>query len=77
MGPITPPSKSGNRYMLSVVDHATRYPEAVALKRVDAVITARGFLGYGPGSESLTKSQLTKVYSFSVRSLRSLTDCGL
>ena len=31
VGPITPPSSSGNRYILCVIDYATRYPEAVAL----------------------------------------------
>ena len=45
MGPITPPSKSGNRYILTVVNHAKRYPEAVALKRVDAVTIAEALLG--------------------------------
>ena len=45
VGPITPPSKSGNRYILTVVNHAKRYPEAVALKRVDAVTIAEALLG--------------------------------
>lgn len=31
VGPISPPSSSGNRFILCVVDYATRYPEAVAL----------------------------------------------
>ena len=31
VGPITPSSSSGNRYILCVIDYATRYPEAVAL----------------------------------------------
>ncbi|XP_076456339.1 uncharacterized protein LOC143290708 [Babylonia areolata] len=32
IGPISPPSESGNRYVLTMVDYTTRYPEAVALK---------------------------------------------
>lgn len=32
VGPITPLSRAGNRYMLTLVDFATRYPDAVALK---------------------------------------------
>ena len=44
VGPITPPSKSGNIYILTVLDHATRSPEAVALKRVDAVTIAEALL---------------------------------
>ena len=34
IGPITPASSSGCRFVLTVVDYATRYPEAVALKRI-------------------------------------------
>ena len=36
IGPIDPPSKAGHRYILPPVDYATRYPEAVPLKRIDA-----------------------------------------
>ena len=34
IGPITPASSSGCRFVLTVVDYATRYPEAVALKGI-------------------------------------------
>ena len=40
VGPITPPSSSGNRYILCVVDYATRYPEAVALPGISTVQVA-------------------------------------
>ncbi|XP_076451106.1 uncharacterized protein LOC143286993 [Babylonia areolata] len=40
VGPITPASARGNRYILVVVDYATRYPEAVALKGIDSVTVA-------------------------------------
>ncbi|KAL8568228.1 hypothetical protein ACOMHN_027751 [Nucella lapillus] len=36
VGPIVPASESGNRYVLTVVDYATRYPEAVPLKSIEA-----------------------------------------
>ena len=36
IGPL-PRSRSGKHYVLVVCDHATRYPEAVALKSIDAV----------------------------------------
>ncbi|XP_076448667.1 uncharacterized protein LOC143285290 [Babylonia areolata] len=36
VGPILPASESGNRYILTVVDYATRYPEAVPLKGIEA-----------------------------------------
>ena len=31
IGPISPSSERGNRYILTVIDYATRYPEAIAL----------------------------------------------
>ena len=35
VGPITPVSSQGNRYILTCVDYATRWPEAVALPSID------------------------------------------
>ena len=35
VGPL-PRSRSGNRYVLVICDYATRYPEAVALRSIDA-----------------------------------------
>lgn len=34
VGPVTPASDRGNRFILVMVDYATRYPEAVALKKI-------------------------------------------
>ncbi|MES9884609.1 MAG: DDE-type integrase/transposase/recombinase, partial [Sedimenticola sp.] len=36
IGPIHPPTEKGNRFILTMVDYATRYPEAVALKYIDS-----------------------------------------
>ena len=33
VGPISPPSENGHQYILTLVEYATRYPEAIALKR--------------------------------------------
>ncbi|XP_053378778.1 uncharacterized protein LOC128548205 [Mercenaria mercenaria] len=44
IGPIAPVSDSGNRYILTVVDYATRYPEAVALPRIDTERVAEALL---------------------------------
>ena len=33
VGPISPPSEEGHRYILTLVDFPTRYPEAVPLKK--------------------------------------------
>ncbi|XP_070206100.1 uncharacterized protein [Littorina saxatilis] len=40
VGPIIPASESGNRYILVFVDYATRYPEAIPLKSIEAVKVA-------------------------------------
>ena len=39
MGPL-PHSRSGHHYVLVICDYATRYPEAVAMKTVDAEAVA-------------------------------------
>ena len=44
VGPMSPPSESGYRYILTLVDYATRYPEAVPLKNIDTVSVAEAFL---------------------------------
>jgi hypothetical protein len=44
IGPITPVSERGNRYILTVVDYATRYPEAVALPRIETERVAEALL---------------------------------
>ena len=40
VGPISPPSEEGHRYILTLVDFATRYPEAVPLKTIDTETVA-------------------------------------
>ena len=45
IGPILPSSEKGNRYILTCVDFATRYPEAVPLKNIDNVSVAEALVG--------------------------------
>ena len=40
VGPLSPPSEEKHRYILSVIDVATRYPEAIPLKAIDTVTIA-------------------------------------
>jgi hypothetical protein len=40
VGPINPPSDRGHRYILVLVDLATRYPEAIPLKKIDTETVA-------------------------------------
>ena len=44
IGPIEPMSTKRNRFILTVVDYATRYPEAVALPSVDTQHVAEALL---------------------------------
>ena len=44
VGPITPASERGHRYILTLVDYATRYPEAVPLKNIDTETVAEALL---------------------------------
>lgn len=44
VGPLAPISGRGNRYILTVVDYATRYPEAVALAKIDTETVAEALL---------------------------------
>ena len=45
IGPIHPSASDGSRYILSLVDFATRWPEAVALKNIEAPTVAEAMVG--------------------------------
>ena len=44
VGPTAPASDKGHRYILTLVDYATRYPEAVPLKNIDTETVAEALL---------------------------------
>ena len=44
VGPISPPSEEGHRYILTLVDFSTRYPEAVPLKNIDTETVAEALV---------------------------------
>ena len=44
IGPIHPPTDDGHRFILTVVDYATRYPEATPLKRIDTETVAEALV---------------------------------
>ncbi|XP_078496945.1 uncharacterized protein LOC144753011 [Lissotriton helveticus] len=45
VGPLDPPTTAGHRFILVLVDHATRYPEAIPLRTVTAPVVARALMG--------------------------------
>ena len=44
VGPIAPASDTEHRYILTLVDYATRYPEAVPMKNIGAETIAEALL---------------------------------
>ena len=44
VGPISPASEKGHRYILTLVDYATRYPEAVPLKNIETETVVKALL---------------------------------
>ncbi|XP_077560624.1 uncharacterized protein LOC144175419 [Haemaphysalis longicornis] len=44
IGPIRPASEKGNKYIITMIDFATRYADGVALPSVDSVHVAEGLL---------------------------------
>ncbi|XP_054925300.1 uncharacterized protein [Dermacentor andersoni] len=44
IGPLKPTSNKGNRYILTLVDFATRYPDAIALPSIDSATVAEGLI---------------------------------
>ncbi|XP_077550676.1 uncharacterized protein LOC144163873 [Haemaphysalis longicornis] len=44
IGPFTPTSEKRNRYVLTLIDFATRYPDAIALPAIDTVQVAEALL---------------------------------
>ena len=45
IGPITPVSENGNRYILTIENFSTKYPEAVALPWIETERVAEALLG--------------------------------
>ena len=45
VGPLSPPSSEGHRYVLTLVDKATRYPDAVPLRHIDSSTVSQALLG--------------------------------
>lgn len=44
VGPFSPPSRAGHRYILTLVDFATRYPDAIPLRTIETERVAEGLL---------------------------------
>nr|XP_006823821.1 PREDICTED: uncharacterized protein LOC102805069 [Saccoglossus kowalevskii] len=63
VGPITPASDRGHLYILTMVDYASRYPEAVPLKNIDTETVAEALIDFyrrlGVPEEVLNIPQVT------------------
>ncbi|XP_042229996.1 uncharacterized protein LOC121871652, partial [Homarus americanus] len=44
VGPLSPPSSAGHRYVLTLIDFATGFPEALPLKEIDSISVAEALL---------------------------------
>jgi len=44
VGPIVPCSEGGHKFIVTVVDYATRYPEAESLKKIDTISVAEALI---------------------------------
>ena len=44
VGPISPASEKEHRYILTLLDYATRYPEVVPLKNIETETVAKALL---------------------------------
>ncbi|XP_037794286.1 uncharacterized protein LOC119589789 [Penaeus monodon] len=44
VGPFSPPSSEGHRYILTLIDFATGFPEALPLKEIDSISVAEALL---------------------------------
>ena len=44
VGPLNPASSAGHKYILTVIDWATGFPEAVPLKTIDSISVAEALL---------------------------------
>jgi len=44
VGPLNPPSDDGHKYILTLIDFATGFPEAIPLREIDSVSVAEALL---------------------------------
>ncbi|GFR95754.1 Gypsy retrotransposon integrase-like protein 1 [Elysia marginata] len=44
VGPINPPSEAGHKFILTLTDYATRYAEAVPLRKIDTETAAEALV---------------------------------
>ena len=45
VGPLSPPTSEGHKYILTLIDNATSFPEAVPLRNIDTISVSEALLG--------------------------------
>ena len=60
VGPIKPVTTKGHRYILTVVDYATRYPEAIPLRSIETTRVAEALVDVSAGLVSQERFSLIK-----------------
>ena len=55
VGPNSAASEKGHRYILTLVDYATRYPEAVPLKNIETETVAEALLDFFKNFKKTTR----------------------
>ena len=63
IGPIEPVTEARHRYILTLVDYATRYPEAVPFKRIDTETAAEALVNIYSGTRTSTLYSLRSGFN--------------
>ena len=64
IGPLKPATYNKNRYKLTLLDYATRYPEAVPLAYIDTETVAEALVSMGTQYTSAVMKEVSRPLSF-------------
>ena len=76
VGPIIPASQSGYSYIVTIIDLATRYPDAIPLKRITTGKVADALKDFFSGWGSQTSLVWTMDLNFAPSKWKSFSKCS-